>query len=70
MSISSGTVKLYNTLQGFGLIAPDSGAREIFVHISALERAGIERLNHGQRVQFEVEADRHGRAAARCIQLI
>ena len=66
----SGTVKVFNDLQGFGLIAPDSGSREIVVDVSALERAGIVRLKHGQRVRFELEADRHGRAAARSVQLI
>jgi CspA family cold shock protein len=70
VELISGTVKVFNDLQGFGLIAPDRGSNEIVVDISALERAGIARLNHGQRVRFEVEADRHGRAAARSIQLI
>jgi CspA family cold shock protein len=70
VDLVSGTVRVFSDHQGFGLIAPDGGASEIVVHVSVLERAGIERLNHGQRVRFELEADRHGRAAARSIQLI
>ena len=70
VGLINGTVKVFNDNQGFGFIQPDSGTSEVVVHFSALERAGIERLQHGQRVQFEVEADRHGRAAARSIRLI
>lgn len=66
----SGTVKFFNDTQGFGLISLDADSGEIFVDISALERAGIERLSHGQRVRFEIEVDRHGRAAVRTIQVI
>jgi CspA family cold shock protein len=66
----NGTVKFFNDLQGFGLISPDTGPGEIFVHVSALERAGIEGLRHGQRVAYNVELDRHGRAAVRSIEMI
>lgn len=67
---ANGTVKLFNEMQGFGLIAPDAGTSDVFVHVSALERAGIQKLVHGQRVRFEMRADRHGQAAAHQIQLI
>jgi CspA family cold shock protein len=66
----SGTVKFFNESQGFGLISPDADTGEIFVDVSALQAAGIERLRHGQRVRFKVGLDRHGRVAARTIQLI
>lgn len=68
--MDTGTVKFFNDLQGFGLISPDVGTCDVFVHVSALERAGIQRLRHGQRVQYEKQADRHGRAAARLIKVI
>lgn len=68
--MSSGTVKFFNEMQGFGLITPDTDMGEIFVDVSALQSAGIQRLSHGQRVSFQVELDRHGRAAVRTIQLI
>jgi CspA family cold shock protein len=66
----NGTVRLFNKMQGFGLIAPDTGKNEVFIHVSDLERAGIQSLKHGQRVRFEMRADRHGQPAAYQIQLI
>lgn len=68
--MTHGTVKFYDHLSGLGLISADTGSREVVVHVSALERAGIEKLSYGQRVAFEVELDRHGRAAARNLCLI
>ena len=68
--MSSGTVKFFNEMQGFGLISPDNDTGEIFVDVSALQTAGIELLRHGQRVSFKVALDRHGRAAAQTIRLI
>lgn len=68
--MANGTVKFFNAIQGVGVISPDIGPGDVFVHISALERAGIERLRYGQRVAFKVELDRHGRAAAQMIELI
>ncbi len=59
-----GTVKFFNTQKGFGFIAPETGGKDVFVHISALERAGIARLNDGQRVSFDTERDRQGRESA------
>ena len=56
----NGTVKLFNTAKGFGYIEPDEGGRDVFVHASALEAAGIRVLNEGDRVSFELEDDRKG----------
>ena len=59
-----GTVKFFNTQKGFGFIAPDGGGKDVFVHISAVERSGISSLNDGQKVSFELERDRQGRDSA------
>ncbi|MEZ5994199.1 MAG: cold-shock protein [Hyphomonadaceae bacterium] len=59
-----GTVKFFNTQKGFGFIAPESGGKDVFVHISAVERSGLSRLNDGQKVSFETERDRQGRESA------
>jgi CspA family cold shock protein len=55
-----GTVKFFNAERGYGFIKPEDGGRDIFVHISAVERAGLNSLNEGQRVTFEIEADKKG----------
>lgn len=57
----SGTVKFFNTTKGFGFITPDEGSKDVFVHVSALERSGIPHLQDGQKVTFETEADRQGK---------
>lgn len=62
--MANGTVKWFNATKGFGFIAPEQGERDIFVHISALERAGINRIEDGQKVTFDVETGRDGREAA------
>jgi len=62
--MAKGTVKWFNATKGFGFIAPEHGSKDVFVHISALERAGIQHLNDGQAVTFELEADRNGRESA------
>jgi CspA family cold shock protein len=59
-----GTVKFFNTTKGFGFIAPDNGGKDVFVHVSALERAGMRSLADGQKVSFELERDRQGRDSA------
>ena len=60
-----GTVKFFNTQKGYGFIAPEDGATDVFVHISAVERAGMDTLVAGQKVQFEVVKDRRtGKSAA------
>ena len=62
--MANGTVKWFNATKGFGFIAPTGGSRDVFVHISALERAGIRQLNDGQGVSFDLERDRNGRESA------
>jgi cold shock protein len=58
-----GTVKWFNTTKGFGFIQPEDGSKDVFVHISAVERAGLASLNEGQKVSFDVLEER-GKAAA------
>ncbi|MEI4486377.1 cold-shock protein [Frigidibacter sp. MR17.14] len=62
--MANGTVKWFNTEKGFGFIQPEDGRKDIFVHISAVERAGISRLNDGQAVTFDIETGRDGRESA------
>ena len=57
----AGTLKFYNATKGFGFIAPDDGSKDVFVHASALEKAGIDALNEGDKVTFVLEDDRKGR---------
>lgn len=59
-----GTVKFFNSTKGFGFIAPDGGGKDVFVHISAVERSGMSGLADGQKVSFELERDRQGRDSA------
>jgi CspA family cold shock protein len=63
--MTQGTVKWFNVQKGFGFIQPDDGGKDVFVHISAVERAGMRELNEGQKVSFDVVADRKtGKSAA------
>ena len=57
----TGTVKFFNAERGYGFIKPDDGGRDVFVHITAVERAGLKSLNEGQRISFEVEPDKKGK---------
>jgi CspA family cold shock protein len=60
-----GTVKWFNSQKGFGFIQPDDGSKDVFVHISAVERAGLNNLNEGQKLSFDLEQDqRSGKVAA------
>lgn len=61
---TTGTVKFFNSTKGFGFISPEGGAGDVFVHISAVERAGMSSLAEGQKVSFEVEQGRDGRSSA------
>jgi cold shock protein len=62
--VAQGTVKWFNPQKGFGFIRPDSGGNDVFVHISAVERAGLSQLNEGQKVSYKTETDRNGKASA------
>ena len=61
--MASGTVKWFNAQKGFGFIQPDSGGKDVFVHISAVERAGLNGLNEGQKISYDLQPDR-GKDAA------
>jgi cold shock protein len=67
--MATGTVKFFNAQKGYGFIVQDQGGPDVFVHISAVERAGMHTLNEGQKVSFDVEQDRRsGKAAAANLQ--
>ena len=69
--MTTGTVKFFNGQRGFGFIAPDDGERDVFVHVTALERAGISSLHEGQKVQFETHTDpRSGKIAVNTIETL
>ena len=57
----NGTVKFFNTTKGYGFISPDGGGKDVFVHITAVERSGIGTLDEGMRVSFETEPDKRGK---------
>ncbi len=65
-----GTVKFFNTSRGFGFIEPEDGSKDAFVHISAVERAGIISLNEGQKVEYELQAGRDGKSSADNLKLV
>ena len=62
--MTEGTVKFFNTTQGYGFIAPNDGGKDAFVHISAVERSGLSTLNEGQRVSYELQTGRDGKVSA------
>jgi cold shock protein len=67
--MATGTVKWFNEQKGYGFIQPESGGTDVFVHISAVQRAGLTALNEGQRVNYELEKDkRSGKMAATQLQ--
>ncbi len=66
----TGTVKWFNPVKGFGFIVPDDGSNDAFVHISAVERAGLTALTEGQKVEFELQPGRNGRMAAANLQIM
>ena len=69
--MANGTVKWFNSQKGFGFIEPDNGGKDVFVHISALGRAGMASLNEGQKVSFDVVEDsRSGKSAAENLRAV
>ena len=67
--MATGTVKWFNTTKGFGFIAPDGGTKDVFVHISAVERSGLSELKDNQKVTFDIENGRDGRQSATNLEL-
>ncbi|MFN8949021.1 MAG: cold-shock protein [Alphaproteobacteria bacterium] len=68
--MTTGVVKFFNTSKGFGFIAPDGGGKDVFVHITALQRSGIQSLAEGQKVSFETAPGRDGRIAADRLKVV
>ena len=66
----TGTVKWFNATKGYGFIAPEDGSKDVFVHISAVERAGLPILREGQRVRYELRPDRNGRSSAEDLSVV
>lgn len=62
--MSIGTVKWFNSAKGYGFIQPEDGSKDVFVHISALERSGLSHLGEGQRVEFDIERGQQGKSSA------
>ncbi|AWZ02485.1 MAG: cold-shock protein [Parvibaculaceae bacterium] len=68
--MTTGTVKFFNASKGFGFIEPEDGGKDAFVHISAVERAGLSTLNEGQKVSYELEPGRDGKSSAENISVV
>jgi CspA family cold shock protein len=68
--MTTGVVKFFNTSKGFGFIAPDGGGKDVFVHITALQRSGIQSLAEGQKVSFETAPGRDGRISADRLKVV
>ena len=65
-----GTVKFFNNAKGFGFIQPDDGSKDVFVHVSAVERAGLTTLNEAQKVSFDLERGNNGKVSAANLKVI
>lgn len=68
--MTTGTVKFFNMAKGFGFIEPEDGSKDAFVHISAIERAGLSSLSEGQKVSYEVQPGRDGKSSAENLSII
>jgi len=68
--MATGTVKWFNAAKGFGFIQPDDGSNDAFVHISAVERAGLGSLNEGQKVSYELQPGQQGKSSAEHLSII
>ena len=68
--MATGTVKWFNPVKGYGFIEPEDGGKDAFVHISAVERAGIGSLNEGQKVSYELQEGQNGRTSAEDLKII
>ncbi|HEV7292474.1 cold-shock protein [Devosia sp. RR2S18] len=68
--MTTGTVKFFNTTKGFGFISPEGGSKDAFVHISAVERSGLNGLNEGDKVTYELETGRDGKDSAVNLALV
>jgi CspA family cold shock protein len=68
--MATGTVKWYNSTKGYGFVQPDDGGKDVFLHVSALERAGLTGLADGQKITYEPESGRDGRTSAGSIALV
>ena len=68
--MATGTVKWFNPAKGYGFIEPDEGGKDAFVHISAVERAGLSSLNEGQKVSFEIQQGQNGKTSAENLSII
>ncbi len=66
----TGTVKWFNTVKGYGFVQPDDGSKDVFVHVSAVDQAGISSLQEGQKLEYELVPDKQGRSAAGNLKLI
>jgi CspA family cold shock protein len=67
--MANGTVKWFNSTKGFGFIQPEDGTQDVFLHVSAVERAGINRIDDGQKVTYDLETGRDGRTSANNLAL-
>ncbi len=65
----TGTVKWFNPVKGYGFISPDDGSKDAFVHISAVERAGLSNLTEGQKIEYELQSGQNGKSSAENLKL-
>ena len=70
IDMTTGIVKFFNTTRGFGFIEPEDGSKDAFVHISAVERAGLSSLNEGQKVSYELQPGQNGKSSAENLSVI